>query len=196
MSNFNDVSRRNLLKAAGGLGALGAFVGLGESTGHAQSGGSLELNVAVNGASFVFQGPQHDDGSPDFGATFIVDGVIYPKNTFSERGLSSGLNADGTAEFPGLVIGKWLCYGTFINQGMHTPEGQADVVTTQLFDFEPENPGAQTLITHGYEVVGLNKPFKRVLQGGTGIYIPFRGQLVQTLLAPNNTGANNVLFEI
>ena len=196
MSKEINVSRRKLFKVAGGIGAVAAMTGLSKVTSKAQGDATLELNVSVNANSFVFQGPTHADGSPAFGATFLVEGVIYPENTFDDRGMQSGLFASGAAEFPELVLGKWLCYGTFVSDGAHTAEGQPDVSTTQVFDFDPENPGNSTLLTHGYEVVGFNNPFKRALQGGTGIYSAFRGQMFQTILSTNGTGAGNVRFEI
>ena len=196
MSKEINVSRRKLFKAAGGIGAVAAISSLSNVAANAQSESDLVLDVCINGSNFVFQGPTHSDGSPAFGATFVVDGVIYPENTLEERGQTAGLFMDGSPQFPNLVLGKWLCYGTFVSDGAHTAEGQPDVVTTQIFDFDPENPGQSTLITHGYEVVGFNSPFKRALQGGTGIYSAFRGQMLQTILALNSTGAGNVRFEI
>lgn len=194
MSKANEVSRRNFFKVAGGAGAVAALFGA-NATAKAQSNQGFEIDVCCDGNTFVFTGPTHVDGSPAYGATFVVEGFIYPNGVFDEQGAASGISADGSPAAPNRVIGKWTCYGTFVGDGMKTEEGKADVVTTQIYDFDPENPGNDILFSQGYELVGLNIPFQRNLQGGTGFNSLLRGFVTQEAVAINPTGAANIHFK-
>ena len=111
---------------------------------------------------------------PYYGASFVVQGTIYPKNFFSRNGDSSGLNPDGSPTFPNEVIGTWLCRGWFVGDsngdgaitpddndakgGIFTPSGRF-VATTQIYDLDRNRPGAQTLISDGNELIDINVPF-------------------------------------
>ncbi len=156
----------------------------------------LALESCCNGHTFSFQGPAYPDGAPNYGATFVVEGVIYPDGTLRNRGVTRGLNADGSPEYPNLVIGKWTCYGTFVGKGMRTPAGQVVVVTTQIYDLEPDHPGERTLMSTGYELEGYGFPFRRVLTGATGVFgLSAGGEMVQQALGPNATGFPNLHFQ-
>lgn len=152
----------------------------------------LAVDVACNANSFVFQGPSTAAG-PAAGASFVVQGVIYPAGTLAAHGSSSGLNADGTPEFPELVIGTWTCQGHFIGEGF-AAQGGPFVATTQLFDLDTRTPGKKTLVTHGIELIDLNKAFRRAVTGGTGQFDRAVGQSTQKAVGVNATGLFNFTF--
>ena len=153
------------------------------------------IDVACDATSFVFQGPEIPGVGPDYGASFVVQGVIYPEGTFEEKGTGSGLNPDGTPEFPDLVIGTWTCRGWFIGDGFATQSGPF-VATTQIYDFDLASPGANTVVSDGLELIDLNVPFLRAVTGGTGPNRHIRsGQVSQTAIGTNATGLFNFTFE-
>jgi len=192
-----NLSRRGLLKTAGGAAsALTVMTGLSWAEASAsQSDSSFAIDVACQGTTFAFDGPTHPDDSPDYGATFIVEGVIYPDGTFGEMGSSSGLLDDGSPEFPERVVGKWTCYGMFVGEGDHTEAGQPQVVTTQIYDFDPDNTGEDILISQGFELAGFDAPFTRALLGGTGLNRSLRGEVTQRAITLNATEFPNIRFE-
>lgn len=153
----------------------------------------LTVDVACDATSFVFQGPSTAAG-PAAGASFVVQGVIYPEGTLDDNGASSGLNADGTPEFPELVIGTWTCQGHFIGEGFAAQSG-AFVATTQLFDLNTGTPGKKTIVTHGIELIDLDVPFKRAITGGTGEFDRAEGEATQTAVGVNATGLFNFTFD-
>ena len=155
---------------------------------------TLGIDVACNAQSFVFQGPATEVG-PDYGASFVVHGVIYPGGTFDAQGTGSGLLADGQAEFPELVIGTWTCRGWFIGEGMATESGPF-VATTQIFDLDDDLLGAGTVVTDGLELIDVDVPFTRAITGGTGDFKRrrARGEMTQTAIDANATGLFNFRF--
>lgn len=82
----------------------------------------LRFDIAEDGTRFAFDAAPvfDDDGMPAAGNEFVTHGFIYPDGTLSG---SDGVvvDADGTAapEVPDAVIGEWICYGTFIDDGAH-----------------------------------------------------------------------------
>ncbi len=149
-----------------------------------------EFEMAEDGTRFVSDeapvingGPF--DGLPDYGADFIAQGYLYPKGTLDDN--TPGVNADGSPQFPDLVIGQWTCWGYHIAEGAATESGPV-VVTSQLFSFGEEY-GNQTIVSVGYELA-LNEtdiPLERAITGGTGRFSNARGEMVQTL-----TGLNGI----
>ena len=132
---------------------------------------------------------------PGAGASFVVEGYIYPPGTFDQHGQGSGVDANGDPEFPDLVLGTWRCRGWFIGDGMETATGPF-VVTNQLFDFDPDNPGQQTLVSEGIELIDLGVPFERALTGGTGPFSKARGQMTQEAIGANASGLFNFQMEL
>ncbi len=155
---------------------------------------NVGIDVACDANSFVFQGPSTPDG-PAYGASFVVQGVIYPGGTFDEHGVDSGLLADGQPEFPDAVIGEWTCRGWFIGDGLPTKTGPF-VVTTQIYDVDDEHFGTGTVVSDGKELIDLDVPFARAITGATGDYSRrfSRGQLFQTGIGVNKTGLFNFTF--
>lgn len=155
---------------------------------------AFEIDVACNANSFSFQGPTHPDGTPDYGASFVVQGVIYPAGTLAaDLTGNGGLLPDGTPVFPHLVIGTWTCRGVFIGDGMATLSGPF-VITHQLYDFFVDEPGRRSLTSDGIELIDLGVTFKRAVTGGTGRFKNSTGQVFQTAIGANGTGLFNFRF--
>lgn len=152
----------------------------------------LEVDVAEDGTRFVFDenGPLLENGYPDYGNGFVTQGYIYPAGTLTD---SNGVDPDGSPEFPDLVIGEWTCYGYFVGQGADTTEG-AWVVTTQVFEFHGDVPGAETIVTVGAETPAGAGPALRAVVGGTGRYGTAGGQVEQVTLGHNVSDGVNATF--
>ena len=141
------------------------------------------VDIAENGTRFVFDDtPLHMDGSPAYGNEFITEGYIYPNGTLNG---TNGVNADGSPEFPALVIGRWTCRGWFTGDGAHSVTGPW-VITHQYLDFG-QTFGNNSITSDGFELVDLFIPVKRAITGGTGIYAKSRGDSSQALLGFNAT---------
>ena len=164
-------------------------------------GKRITVDVAMNGVTF-FDFEENLDparaGIPPNGSPFIIQGYIYRGGTFKRYGDTSGVNADGSPQFPDRVIGKWIC------RGWHLQDGDAAsgpvVATTQIFDFDLDKPGAHMIITEGIELADFDVPFKRAVTGGTGVFKRIEGELVQTYvwdepLFLNESGGFNTTFE-
>ncbi len=180
-----------------GLGAYGFFTSpvLGQanlaqpatSPKAAKVGRVIEIEVAEDFTRFVSdEAPVFDDdGLPAYGNPFVTQGYIYPAGTLDcGSGTCNGVLEDGSPEFPDQVIGEWTCWGYHIGDGAHTTSGPA-VVTTQLFDFGSA-PGAETLVSTGYERLDVNTPFLRAIVGGTGRYYSAGGEQIQSFLGFND----------
>ncbi len=134
----------------------------------------LEFDCAMDGTSFSFEGATNANGAPAKGTPFVVEGYLYPGGTFAEHGELSGVLPDGSPEFPDRVIGKWICRGWHLLDG-DAPTG-AVVATTQIFEFDPDQPGENTITTEGIELADFNVWFSRTITGGTGILSNASGQ--------------------
>ena len=145
----------------------------------ADAGGPvLSFDIAQDGNTFVFQGPETPDGFPAAGATFIVQGFVYPEGTL-QGGAVSGTNADGTPAFPELVMGTWSCRGWFTQDCDPGITGIV-LVGTQVWDLDSGEPGSRTIVTDGVDLsindVDLGVPFIRAITGGTGEFNRARGE--------------------
>ena len=143
------------------------------------SGNLTSVDVAMNGLTFFdFEDNPGNPGVPPNGSPFIIQGYIYPGGTFDKHGNLSGVNADGSPEFPDRVIGTWIC------RGWHLQDGDAFtgpvVATTQIFDFSKSQAGTHTIVTDGIELADLGVPFNRAITGGTGIFQRVGGDMRQT----------------
>lgn len=110
------------------------------------------------------QEPVHPDGLPAYGNPFITMGYIYPAGTLD--GDRSGVNPDGSPEFPDQVIGEWICRGWFVGDGAKTASGPM-VITTQIYNFG-QGYGHTTLVSEGYELADVGVAIERAITGGTG----------------------------
>ena len=212
MDILDKIARRGFLKLGTlGLGALGvgaaASVDVKEASAQRNR---FEIDVSCDLNTIRFEGPQGpnpddpvgDPGPhPYYGASFVVQGVIYTQGTLSAPGFeNSGLEPDGTPEFPDRVIGRWICRGWFIGDsnddargGIFTPTGPF-VATTQIYNLDEDNPGDRLIISDGVELIDLNVPFKRPVTGGTGIHKKARGEVTQKAIGANATGLFNFNF--
>jgi hypothetical protein len=161
---------------------------------------SVTFDVAESMPKFIFdEAPLLPSGLPAYGNPFITQGYIYPTGTLNS---SNGVLADGSPEFPDLVIGEWTCRGYFIGNGAETQTGPW-VITTQLYDFyadsgyiEGKQGNRNTLISEGYEIADIGVMAPRAITGGTGRYRLARGQAKQTLLGFNTSEGVNLRFTI
>jgi len=139
----------------------------------------------------MHEGEEH----PDYGASFVVQGYIYPEGTFAEHGTDSGVDADGRAQFPELVVGTWYCRGWFVGpEGIFTPSGPL-VITNQIYDLDNDQPGRHTLMSDGIELADFNLAFRRAVTGGSGALAGARGEVIQTVVGVNDTGLFNFSFD-
>lgn len=213
MEIFDKVARRGFLKLSTlGIGALGIAGAAAVTTKRAEAMSMPQIDVACDATSIRFEGPQGpnpdnpvgDPGPhPYYGASFVVQGVIYTAGTLRTPGFeNSGLLGDGTPEFPENVLGKWTCRGWFIGDsndpargGLFTPTGPF-VATTQIYDVSnPSNPATRIVTSEGLELIDLNVPFNRAITGGSGSFKNARGNVTQTGIGANPTGLFNFTFD-
>ncbi len=157
-----------------------------------ESDGLLRFDVAENGTQFIFDTAiVHDDGMPANGSSFVTRGYLYPAGTLTG---SNGVLADGSPEFPDMVLGEWACRGWYIGEGAHATTGPW-VITSQIYNFGGEI-GAATLTSDGYEVADIGVEIARSLTGGTGPFAGAMGEQRQTFLGFNATMGANLQIEI
>ncbi|MDJ0754114.1 MAG: hypothetical protein QNJ45_11385 [Ardenticatenaceae bacterium] len=158
----------------------------------AQQPEMLEFDVAEDMSRFIFnQDIVFDDGFPADGSNFITRGYIYPAGTLTD---GSGVNPDGSPEFPDQVIGEWICEGYMINDAAHATSG-VWVFSTQFFQIG-DKAGAQTITTTGYELADVGEAVARAITGGTGEYSDARGESEQVLLGLNASEGVNLRVKI
>lgn len=161
---------------------------IGDDTTDAQP---MAIEVAEDGTRFVFgEAPVLDDGYPAYGNGFVTQGYLYPEGTLSA---SNGVLAKGDPEFPDDVVGEWTCWGYFVGDGAHTTEGPW-VITTQVFEFHSDVPGANTIVTVGSETPAGAGPAVRSVIGGTGEYASSSGEVAQVTLGHNASDGVNAAF--
>jgi hypothetical protein len=152
----------------------------------------LQFDVSEDMTRFIFnQDVVFDDGLPADGSSFITRGYLYEVGTLQD---GNGVNADGTPQFPDKVIGEWICQGYMINDAGHATGG-VWVFSTQFFQLG-DTPGAQTIVTQGYELADINVAIARAITGGTGEYKLARGESTQTMLGLNATQGVNLRVEV
>lgn len=144
---------------------------------------TIEFDVSEDGTRFVFdEAPVFDDGLPAYGNAFVTQGYIYEAGAVAD---GAGVNSDGSATDPELVIGTWTCEGHFIGDGAATETG-AWVVSKQIFDFD-DQPGAEQIVTEGLELVDHEVAGLRPIVGGTGDYRNATGEQAQVLHGHNDS---------
>lgn len=195
-------NRRSFIKlgaAAATLGSVGGLLfGSKDAVADDSRGrSSLKLNICCNGQSFAFIDP-HQSAVPGNGATFVVQGVIYPGDYFATHGDNAGLIAGSggavVAQDPQLVLGTWYCRGWFINQGMASTSGPF-VATTQIYDLNTAPRKKGTLISDGIELIDMNTPWQRAITGGSGVYKGAKGEVTQKAISANASTLFNFTFD-
>lgn len=157
----------------------------------------LEFEVAEDMYRFVFAPTPvfEEDGYPAYGNPFITQGYIYPKGTITcDDNGCSGVNPDGSPEFPDLVLGEWTCRGWFVGDGAHTTSGPM-VITTQVYNFGEEF-GNDMLVSDGYELADEGVVIQRAITGGTGKYQGTRGAISQSFLGWNASEGVSLSFSL
>lgn len=149
----------------------------------------IELDVSEDMTRFIFdKDVTFEDGMPADGSAFITRGYLYEPGTL--QGDGDGVNEDGSPQYPDKVIGEWICSGYMINDAGHATGG-VWVFSTQFFQFGT-TPGAQTIVSQGYELADVGVAISRAITGGTGAYADARGQGEQTMLGLNATDGVNL----
>lgn len=152
----------------------------------------LEFDVSEDMNRFIFdKDVVYEDGLPADGSSFITRGYLYEAGTLSGE---DGVNADGSPQYPDKVIGEWICQGYMINDAGHATGG-VWVFSTQFFQLGDE-PGAQTIVSQGYELADLGVAISRAITGGTGEYKSARGQGEQTMLGLNASEGVNLRVKL
>lgn len=145
---------------------------------------ALELDVAQSMTLFRGdEGPVDENGLPAYGNPFVIQGYIYPGGTL---GASDGILPDGSAEYPELVIGRWVCRGWIVgDEGLFTFDAPF-VISHQYYQLG-DDPSAATFATDGFEMSVPGTTLRRAIIGGTGPFRRARGEIVQMVLGFNAT---------
>jgi len=145
---------------------------------------TLTVEVAEIGTRYVLDRGQN---RPIRGTTFVTEGYLYQAGTLTCDGGCDGVvyDAEGnpSPEFPDQVVGTWTCYGTFTGNA-RTTSGTL-LVSTQFYDLG-DGPGADMVVTSGWELADIGVPVSRAIIGGTGEHAGASGVQTQTLLGFNN----------
>jgi hypothetical protein len=153
----------------------------------------VEFDVSEDMTRFIFdKDVVYDDGMPKDGSAFITRGYLYPAGTL--KGDGDGVNKDGSPQYPEKVIGEWICQGYMINEAAHTKTG-VWVFSTQFFQIG-NTPGAETIVSQGYELADVGVAISRAITGGTGQYKDARGSGEQTMLGLNASEGVNLRVKL
>jgi hypothetical protein len=190
------MSRNRIIALIVGALALVAAIAVpivGVTMAQAPASKTLEFDVSEDMTRFVFdKDVAYEDGMPADGSSFITRGYLYQAGTL--KGDGDGVNEDGSPQYPDKLIGEWICSGYMINDAGHA-KGGVWVFSTQFFQFGGE-PGAETIVSQGYELADVGKAISRAITGGTGAYQGARGQGQQTMLGLNGTDGVNLRVKL
>jgi hypothetical protein len=155
---------------------------------------TVEFDVSEDMTRFVFDKDVAfpEDGMPADGSAFITRGYLYQPGTL--KGDGDGVNEDGSPQYPDKLIGEWICSGYMINDAGHA-KGGVWVFSSQFFQFG-NTPGAETIVSQGYELADVGVAISRAITGGTGQYKDARGQGEQTMLGLNATDGVNLRVKL
>jgi hypothetical protein len=181
--------------------AVAAVLLPGNQADAAKPARTITVEVAQDMASAVLgAGPFHEDGMPAGGNTFIVEGFIYPEGTLDgTNGVIVSVDEEGNPvvepEFPDLVIGRWICRGWFLADGMYTQD-EPWAISTQLFELDGQF-GEVTIVSEGYELPdGMEDNLYRAITGGTGPYASARGEQIQRFMGLNASQGTNFHIQL
>ncbi len=155
--------------------------------------GALRFEIAEDGTRFVWADPSVFTARlAAYGAPFLAQGYIYPAGALSAR--DDGVNANGSPQFPEMVLGQWTCYGWYVGGGARTTGGPW-ILATEVYQFGSEW-GAATLVTEGYVPAARGSAVDRAITGGTGPFAAMRGEVRETTLGSNETAGSNARYEV
>jgi hypothetical protein len=153
----------------------------------------VEFDISEDMSRFMFdKDVTYEDGLPKDGSAFITRGYLYPVGTL--KGDGDGVNKDGSPQYPEKVIGEWICQGYMINEAAHAKTG-VWVFSTQFFQVG-NTPGAETIISQGYELADVGTAISRAITGGTGQYENARGSSEQIMLGLNASEGVNLRVKL
>jgi len=147
----------------------------------------LVIDVANNARTSALIQVNATDTLPKRGATFIVNGKIYPGGTIPT---GNGFNIDSAGS-----IGTSVTRATFnFDASQQFTGGDPLLTSTQDYLFSPAGAlnGEDSLMSGGQESILAST--HRVVLGGTGIYRGTIGEVKQEVLGANSTGFLNFRF--
>ncbi len=142
-----------------------------------------------------------------YGDVIIIMGYIYPKGTWDSdsacinpmNGFMCGANEGGGASFE--PIGEIVCTGNFFaNPFQFFPPDSMPLLGEEIGIFflnvKFGDDNSNTLELRGRTITGFDgsNPAKFSVLGGTGIFKNARGEALEIMIRPNNSGAFN--FEL
>lgn len=163
--------------------------------------GAIELEVAADRTWAT----SLSVASPGFGDSFFIRGYIYAKGTLAENcpstqdcGIISGpAPFSGQPEFPEKQIGTYYVSGNFFADPFTGVLGSGEEVGLfqvifQFFD------GGDLLIAKGIQRFGQNgsHPAKLAVLGGTGAFAKARGEVIESMVTQNGSGAFTFRYDL
>jgi len=142
-----------------------------------------------------------------YGDVIIIMGYIYPKGTWDSdpdclnpvSGFMCGANEGGGASFE--PIGEIVCTGNFFaNPFQFFPPDSMPLLGEEIGVFflnvKFGNDNSNTLELRGRTITGFDgsNPAKFSVLGGTGVFKNAKGEALEIMIRPNNSGAFN--FEL
>lgn len=197
-----NLDRRSVLRKGliwGSLGVAASTVGIASPASGTSARGRKRtvFDVACLGDTFrllappgaTFPDPTNPSKPFDArGATFWVEGAIYPANTIRQaQGFDPSQHEDERT-------GTWLCRGWFM---FHSGRPEPHVATTQEYVLgnirKEQRFPPDTLVSSGLEGADDERePAIRAVVGGTGRFIDSRGVVRQHIIGTNTTVIPNV----
>lgn len=175
MKLLHKISIASAVLATAGVCALSLR---GDEDKRSDSWKQVVIDVACDATTFALNTAKPSDTGPARGASFIVNGKIYPGGTIPS-GNGFDINTPG-------AIGTWVCRGAFTG-------GTPAQASTQGYFFGP--PG-MTAVDDSLASVGEEGGVTthRPVTGGTGFYRGVVGEVKQEILGQNTSGLFNFRF--
>ena len=139
----------------------------------------------------------------NYGDAILIRGYLYPQGTWDANGCADrncGANPGGGPEYPGDQIGVITCTGNFTSDPF-AAFGQSPVPFGQevgLFFLNLTfGDGSNMLELRGRTLLGFDgsHPAPFSITGGTGIFKKARGEALEIMIRPNDSGAFNFVID-
>ena len=128
----------------------------------------VRFDVAMDGNSFFFEGGVNANQAPLRGTPFVVEGYIYPEDTFCQFGLLSGVNVLGDGLVLNQTTSDYLAENDLLPPVVFAPDGGPNFAYVEkekgIVTFEVEMPGKAAHASRPY--LGDNAIGRRLLQSG------------------------------